>query len=723
MAPLAACIDDDRFTATRTAPAQGRLVERAEYFLPGLSATMVVSSYERIDSVVVADAVIDDEVLSPQEALRRESHAYYTRFGKQSPDLAELIAQLRDDELVTIHVLAGAQADEPELPSQFEENPSSATLEDYTAWRAGAQERARDSLRAAKEEILRVLGTVKASTTDHEELPIVTATVPVALLRRRALDEIASVVRLDAVNSDDAQGPEALLGYAGHASMKEESFVGGLCGSGAPCLGGGIDVGLWEAYNSALPGVHAGIAIHHSRLAPLGSIAYQLAPASCLIDDDCTAYPGDHGEAWCYAPSSPTPGKCVHEHISSVAASLGMFGDFTYPAGEVHPNSVTFSDRSGTHDVQAWVANDGSNAVSGLNWLLANPVPYINRSATTHQTADFATNWAVRNALIGYFQASGNIDVSTLVECDGVWNGVCVGAYALGGRYDVVSKHYRPGFSVYLNSPGGPERPHILGPGMGLYMPRLLGDGLTAQSDMHNFELPNPPNIYVIEGTSFATPAVMSVAIQYHQYEGFLSRLAYPYVNKAVLLAASVDSNHTNGVGDGAIGKGNTWNQPLQGGQPVDAEDGAGHPHMGKAKALLDGDQHRRRVLTDASFTSCGANCREYVVATTAARLPNQVLRVALAWNACQQSAATAPFVNNDLDLYVRDMETGPGGNTLAVIQSTAGLSSEVEIVSRACLAQTSCTAEIRVRIKNGAALNSCFGNSSESIGVAWVLS
>ena len=128
-----------------------------------------------------------------------------------------------------------------------------------------------------------------------------------------------------------------------------------------------------------------------------------------------------------------------------------------------------------------------------------------------------------------------------------------------------------------------------------------------------------------------------------------------------------------------------------------------------------------RRSLTDASFTSCGANCREYVVATTASRLPNQTLRVALVWNACQQDRTSAEFINNDLDLYLRDSQTGPSGSTLFIAQSTA-VNSEVEMVARTCTAQASCTAEIRVRMKNGAALSSCFGSGTEPIGVAWVL-
>ena len=85
------------------------------------------------------------------------------------------------------------------------------------------------------------------------------------------------------------------------------------------------------------------------------------------------------------------------------------------------------------------------------------------------------------------------------------------------------------------------------------------------------------------------------------------------------------------------------------------------------------------------------------------------------------KNRASAEFINNDLDLYVLDTQTGPSGSTLAIAQSTA-VNSEVEMVARTCSAQTSCTAEIRVRIKNGATLNSCFGSGTERIGVAWVL-
>ena len=115
--------------------------------------------------------------------------------------------------------------------------------------------------------------------------------------------------------------------------------------------------------------------------------------------------------------------------------------------------------------------------------------------------------------------------------------------------------------------------------------------------------------------------------------------------------------------------------------------------------------------LTNSSFVSCGAGCREYTVATVSVPA-NRTFRAGLAYYSCP---STSPFTNvliNDLDLVVsrQCLESGS-------LLSTS-TNSEVELVQSFCELSTSNT--IKVRIKNGAALQLCGSSTSEPVSVAW---
>lgn len=161
---------------------------------------------------------------------------------------------------------------------------------------------------------------------------------------------------------------------------------------------------------------------------------------------------------------------------------------------------------------------------------------------------------------------------------------------------------------------------------------------------------------------------------------------------------------------DGPIGNSFQWSSSS------DYEDGAGHIDYNKVKGVLDSNRYASLSLTDASFVSCGAGCREYSVATF--NMPgSKLLKASMAWNACT-NGSVAPFVNNDLDLVLVRPATCSGGG---IQQSTSGPTSEVEMLHQDCPAVASSTTwTIKIRIKNGATLNSCYGDATERVGVAW---
>jgi hypothetical protein len=215
-----------------------------------------------------------------------------------------------------------------------------------------------------------------------------------------------------------------------------------------------------------------------------------------------------------------------------------------------------------------------------------------------------------------------------------------------------------------------------------------------------------------VAGSSFAAPSVLAMAIRAHQYEGWFSELAYPVVNKAVLMASTQDANN-----DGAVGVSSTAWFPQEDANhnPIDAKDGAGQISGSGIKQILDNNQYHSNDLYDSYFASCGTGCREYVGPTITVPA-NAHTRVALAWQSCMIEEGGTPAINNDLDL-VLDCGTQPFA--CYGVYTSNSVTSELEMVRRpGCPSDKTCT--IKVRIKNGATLNACGSTDYERIGIAW---
>lgn len=418
---------------------------------------------------------------------------------------------------------------------------------------------------------------------------------------------------------------------------------------------------------------------------------------------------------------------CVQDHVTWTAASIGMYNGYLHntmvPLGpDPTPNApqdLLFTS-TGAWNVDHRIGND--NSQMGLDYLIAPhdeacprsepiPAPYVNRSVS--DTPNVA-NWAGRAFGTFLTAASGNSE-DGYVQCARLRNGLCVGMFDYK-TYNDLSTHRRTSAppelgSSFLNSVFDPtlERPHLLGPGnhsslgSGLHMPNIDVD--PGFGTMRHADYSQPPSSIV--GTSLAAPSILSVAIQAHQYEGWFSALAFPMVNKAVILAATRDAND-----DGAVGKTNIWsfNAP-----EVDAEDGAGQVNFVALAATLDYDRYYWDDLRDDHFESCGQDCREVYVNTVVVPAHTRI-RVALAWQACMLDEGDTPALNNDLDLV---LDCGLDYQDCTGSMISDAVTSELEMLERSgCYEVRVCS--IRIRIKNGASLNSCGSDEYERVGVAW---
>jgi hypothetical protein len=172
-------------------------------------------------------------------------------------------------------------------------------------------------------------------------------------------------------------------------------------------------------------------------------------------------------------------------------------------------------------------------------------------------------------------------------------------------------------------------------------------------------------------------------------------------MRKIVLMVGSTDAN-----ADGALPGNSRWDST------TDAKDGAGAPEGVRIKSILDNNRYRQLNLTNASFVSCGTGCREYTVATVSVP-ENRFFRAGLAYYSCPAVNPATNILLNDLDLVVSRVCLQPGTSLLST-----STNSEVEMVHGFCELPTSNT--IKIRIKNGDALNLCGSSSSEPVSVAW---
>lgn len=639
-----------------------------------------------------------DELGTPvvlEDILAAEDLAIRAIRGKMTAALDERQRGLRDDDPIDFDIALAATLEYPQRP--YNGDNLQVSRADFEADILARRARNRATLAALKAPLMAWLYENGAAVDDLENLPMISVHGTAALLRDARLEhaDVASVGLPDT-------GPVTLLGHAGHASMRQSSFTGGMCGG--PCNGGGLGVGIWEKGSNEGP-FYAQIATNNLRLGAAAPDDYFTPPSTCTTDNACP--PSNALEVY---RCSTLLGKCVNEHKSLVAAMLGMQGSYTYPSAIPGLGGLSFPE-PGASGLVRFVANDNSSV--GLNWYLAKPSVHLNRSVDggSGGTA-FATNWAARYDTVLATVAAGNDGTETVANALFI-NAISVGGYRYETWNDLATHRRHTAYSSYLNNatvwPGN-ERPNILGPmshfdgaaaNSGLNIPVITAAGTNAMATTR-------VNGYQAIGTSFAAPAVLSVAIQAHQYAGLFSNLYYPVVRKAVVMAASRDSN-----ADGSITKGSVWSST------PDGEDGAGHPDMALLKTLLDSNAYAYAVVDDSMFTSCGVNCRSYPLGTASVGFRGR-LKVALVWNACTVSQNTpATESPTDFDLVI----TRPAFCGGTQIQS-ASINNEVEMIFDSCLPVNGAPRgtyqyALEIRIKNGGAISTGCG-TSEPVGLAW---
>jgi hypothetical protein len=668
--------------------------------------TSVVIGVALDDGDARAYAIAADGTEFPYATLRDTERALYAaQFGRMSVRLFEAQEGLDDADLVEVNILVSGDFAEPELPP--DQADGVVSIEAYQAWVAQERLEQRARIAAAKAPLLRFLDDHGAEIVrDYRALPMVHARVTAELLRSEELASRDEIVEIQPVEVED--GSAELLGYAGWKSMRDGALAaGGVNCSSPKCDGGGLLVGLWEEDTGVNEMSQGAVALNNTRLG--NTARYYWEPKSCTVDADCL---GGQMVKRCVG------GVCVADHTTWVAASVGMTGTYKYdntipcnvtPSDSTPnaPSSVTFPS-AGAWNASYAVANE--QLVDGFDWLMdEHNVIYVNRSQSDlEHFKSAAVNWAARHHGVFFTQAGGNDAPFGYTKCSQLWNGVCVGWYNYE-TYDDLSTHRRHQHSTYRNYDTGSyvlERPHLLAPGShvtnvagGLHLPDLTN--CATPKRMRSRDYADDP----IRGSSLAAPMVLGAAMQAHQYAGWFSALALPQVNKAVLLASTVDAN-----ADGPVGMSTTWSQL------GDAEDGAGQIDLQLVQQTIDNGRYQYKNLADTDFVSCGANCREYTMASVLVPAYTRV-KVALVWHACQTTETSDAFVNNDLDLVVRR----PGA-CFFTHRASVAVDSETEMVYDDCLAgyPGNGTYLIKIRIKDGATLNACNTNPYERAAIAW---
>jgi hypothetical protein len=678
-----------------------------------IGAQEVVERVDRVPAIGLAEelaAVITDQrafyirpdgdIVPSHELPAQERAAAFSRFGKLTPTLYVMQETLPADETLDVWIFVAGNYDIPEPPDAPVDGSSSAP--DFEAWVTAQRELQRTRIEAANAALIADLpsDTVVLDTLSY--VPLVKVRMTVADLQSDSLNTNPHVLRI--VEDDD--GVHALLGYAAQASMNMPSLVGGSCGA-SPCNGSGLPVGIWE-HDPDFPSFYSAINTHNDALdhGSLG-VSYLFLPQMCTTDADC---PSTIENTVIKNKRKCTHSECVEEHLTYVAGSMGMIGDFDYDNDNT-PNAPEMDQfaSSGVWDVRYKVGN--TNDPPGLDYILGASAAYINRSVDMVGPARLAAEFAGQYDGAFIVTAGGNDGFGVVSRCARFRNGLCVGGYYYE-PYTATASHHCWTLSNDGNEAGFPERPHLLGPAShtnqssGLALPDLESDG-TRGMRYGDYNMGQEPQGLAIFGTSFASPAVMTAAMNAHGYEGWFSNLVHTQVTKAVILAGTVDSNL-----DGAIGLTTNWSTTLN------AKDGAGHVDMIKVKATLDANQYFFRDMANSDFVSCGSGCREYVVASSVSIPSNKVIKVALVWNACSlaDDGFTDAFLVNDLDLSVTKQCSGSSTTT-----TSNTITSELEMLEIACGVQKGgWSAAIKIRIKNGATLQACGTTTTERVGVAW---
>ncbi len=757
MVSIASCTStDEENTRTQWAPlsrtdsefvsfAKQQILQRhADVIIVNVSIESTEATKEKIAVVVFRDgqtdfaSVIDNAgvVVPSEEFFARDRDLRAARYGRLSPNLqAQLNEFIEKGEPIEVELVTPVVLSEPTLDSL--PNERLVSIDEFDKWRerqvAQRVQLISAGKQAAKTWIIKQRGEI---VQDLPAAPVILVRImPDAL---RALDAQSGILQARLTEHLDTQ----LLGdYAGHASMNYSPPSGYLAGGGncvGSCDGGLLTVGIFEGNSvaSSTSTTIPALAKNNSRLGGYTgpfAVVYRISPTTCTTDTNCDPNVGTFNQdilskATCQIVTAGSTQKyCVQAHPTYVAAAIGSSGTYAYdtlqPGGVVDPSpnvaSGTSFVSSGAWKVRYRYDNqDGTTTANHYNFWFTSAdgsptAVYINRSAGPTSN-DY--DWALRTYGVLMTHAQGNDGASGVSACGLLRNILCIGSYNYN-THAAIGTHQISGFS----SVGNPavltslERPHLLGPGShtegsGLHVPRI--DVAVGNSTMLWGEHWLPNDFNQVRGTSFSAPAVLGLAIQAHQYEGFFSALAYPVVNKAVMLASTVDIKDSAGNYDGRIGRSNVWFP-----QPADAADGGGQINANYTRQILDNNYYAYSDVVNNQFVSCGTGCREYVVGTIAVPAQQQV-RVALAFPSCA-SLTTNPIIANDFDLVL----TAPGNvfDPCTKFVASTSTNSEVEMVeTTACLSAKTHT--IRLRIKNGAQLASCLGFTNERVGLAWSL-
>lgn len=723
---------------TDTERARGRIVTIDRYEAWG-QHTAIAEAIVEVDDIATAFVVTPDGTRTATQAFwQTEKAARRARTGALSYALWQELPTLREtDAHIPVTITVRVSAPEPSLPTDATDH-STVAFERWTQTHATYVARLVDEQVAAIAARLRTSGLEDLDV--YHGVPVLEGTLSAAQLERLAQDDT-----IEEIAKTDTSPARLNADHAGHLSMGitapltpttplRSLFYGGPNCAGA-CNGASMTVGIWEWDPVAtVASIHGGIARNNARLTGFTgphAIIYQRPLSSCTTTSDCTITGAPISQQHVCALQPDGTSKCVQDHMSYVAASVGMNGlpykfDTLFPGNtpDPAPNATNAFEASGAYNVRQRVANTPNDHTGSLSFLVAPsdgtpPAVYINRSVAG---APNVIDWAGRHYGSFVTLAGGNTGQNTVVDCGTLRNILCVGWYAYQ-TWNSSTTHKVALANSTANPPAIPnlERPHLLGPGThtensGMHVPLITqtsGGSTMAWAGLPSPGNPNPP----IQGSSFAAPAVLGLALQAHQYEGLLSALAFPMVTKAVLLASASDLLTAAGTaGDGPIGKTNVWSP-----QPSDANDGAGRIEAAYTKQILDNNQYYTNALTNANFIACGANCREVTIANVTLA-PYQYLRAALAWQSCMNTINATPVMDNDFDL-IAIRTSGTAFEACAQTRQSNSTVSETEMLEVGNCPTTR-TYSLRVRIKNGATLTACDtapgATATERIGVAW---
>lgn len=507
--------------------------------------------------------------------------------------------------------------------------------------------------------------------------PSLTADLPARLLLEPEIHDRDDVMR---VGLDAPAGPEPLHAYGAHGAMSETAINYGACND--PC-DFYPNVGIWERGDGDVIGA---IATYNTRFQN-SSATYFHQPTSCETDSDCMSPAGTGIKHIC------RDDICIVSHTTYVAASVGMTGWATVSV----PGGSVWLPKAGTSITNFRNAQD--KTANGLDWLLSQGVVHANRSQGVSGSPNQAIAWKIdfeaRNSFLFLTQSSGNF--STTPSTCPSFNSVCVASYA-------YLDYRTPDDDVLVSTtstinPIDAERPHLVGPD------KVAAGGLS----MPDINAPNGSNGMTtddINGSSFASPAILSLANRMHLYEGFFSNLAFPIVKKAILMAGAADVN-----GDGPIVGGYSWTSS------PDGLDGAGAPDGDRIKRILDANTYAYDELSPTSFSSCGTDCEQVYIGSVT--VPGgYAIRATLAYNSCATGLKPQKNnLNNDLDLWIVE-EDVPFPFPPQTASSTS-LASEVEALY--WFNQFSEKSfSIFVRVKGGTAFNLCGNEPVEPVAIAW---